>query len=285
MIKETLWVGIVILGHRYSESTFDANNWSSWQIESDDNIQKILLILGWDALSRIHAPRKIIKSFRNFDHRPVWIFLDSFATLSWQARFAFLVKEDQFSGHPPPSYLIWLVEYDRKSCLIRLPRPSQPQRPETVEAIIIKTVGPHMCLSRFSVLRSWPMSYPWIRGISTIIHKNRNPTNPVRSPKANSRKYVPSRPLTILYFANTKSWSLNTKLQGEEITAASTWGRVIQYFSRASDSPVRSLLWLIIGRSLIKFLVPLSVPTWPIQSNLCSHSGRTPQSCPPPTCS
>ena len=121
MIKETLWVGIVILGHRYSESTFDANNWSSWQIESDDNIQKILLILSWDALSRIHAPRKIIKSFQNFDHRPVWIFSDSFATLSWQARFAFLVKKDQFSGHPPPSYLIWLVEYDRKSCLIRLP--------------------------------------------------------------------------------------------------------------------------------------------------------------------
>ena len=133
MIKETLWVGIVILGHRYSESTFDANNWSSWQIESDDNIQKILLILSWDALSRIHAPRKIIKSFQNFDHRPVYPkwskacrlaildFLDSFATLSWQARFAFLVKKDQFSGHPPPSYLIWLVEYDRKSCLIRLP--------------------------------------------------------------------------------------------------------------------------------------------------------------------
>ena len=234
----------------FSGKKFDANNWSSWQIESDDNIQKILLILSWDALSRIHAPRKIIKSFQNFDHRPVYPkwskacrlaildFLDSFAILFWQARFAFLVKKDQFSGHPPPSYLIWLVEYDRKSCLIRLPRPSQSQWPETVEAIIIKTVGPHMCLSRFSVLRSWPMSYPWIRGISTIIHKNRNPTNPIRSPKANSRKYVPSRPLTILYFANTKSWSLNTKLQGKEITAASTWGRMFQCFSRASDSQI-----------------------------------------------
>ena len=124
-----------------------------------------------------------------------------------------------------------------------------------------------------------------IRCISTIIHKKRNPTNPIRSPKANTRKYVPSRPLTILYFANTKSWSLNTKLQGKEITAASTWGRMCQCFSRSSDSQVRSLLWLVIGQSLIKFLVLLSDPTLPIQSNLCSHSGRTPQSCPPPTCS